>query len=83
MENFFPPLHFHIHVSLFYYYYYFAFFKGLHQWYMKGPRLGVKSELQLLIYTTATAMWDLSRVCALHHSSWQCQILNSLNEARD
>ena len=26
---------------------------------------------------------DLSCVCDLHHSSWQCQILNTLNEARD
>ena len=26
---------------------------------------------------------DLSHVCYLHHSSWQCQILNPLNEARD
>ena len=34
-------------------------------------------------HTTATAMQDLSRVGDLHHSSWQCQILNPLNEARD
>ena len=27
---------------------------------MEVPRLGVKSELQLPAYTTATAMWDLS-----------------------
>ena len=27
---------------------------------MEVPRLGVKSELQLWVYTTATAMWDLS-----------------------
>ena len=26
---------------------------------------------------------DLSNVCNLHHSSWQCQILNPLSEARD
>ena len=30
----------------------------------------VKLELQLLAYTTATATWDLSYVCDLHHSSW-------------
>ena len=29
------------------------------------------------------AMWDLSLVCDLHHSSWQCQILNPLSYARD
>ena len=32
-------------------------------------------------YTTATAMWDLSHICNLHHSSQQCQILNPLSEA--
>ena len=47
------------------------------------PRLGVQSELQLLAYTIATAMRDLSHICSLHHSSRQCQILNLLSEARD
>ena len=28
---------------------------------------GVESELQLLVYTTATATWDLNSVCDLHH----------------
>ena len=32
---------------------------------------------------TATATPDPSHVCNLHESSWQCQILNPLNEARD
>ena len=32
---------------------------------------------------TATATQDPSRVCNLHHSSQQCQNLNSLREARD
>ena len=50
---------------------------------MKVPRLGVKVELQLLAYTTATAMWDLSYACDQHHSSQQCQILKPLSEARD
>ena len=31
-------------------------------------RPGVQSKLQLLAYTTATAMWDLSRIYNLHHS---------------
>ena len=47
------------------------------------PRLGVKSELQLLVYPTATAMADLGQICDLHHSSQQYQILNPLSEARD
>ena len=33
--------------------------------------------------TTAPAMQDLSRVCELHHSSWQGQILNPLSKARN
>ena len=53
-----------------------------HPQHMEVPRLGVESELQLPAYTTDTAMWDLSFVCALHQSSRQCWILNSLSEAR-
>jgi len=49
---------------------------------MEVPKLGVKSELQLLAYTTATAMWDPSCVWDLHHHSWQCQILDPLSKAR-
>ena len=55
----------------------------LHPRHMKFPRLGGESELQLLAYATATAMPDLSRICDLHHSTWQRQILNPLSEARD
>ena len=51
-------------------------------WHTVVPRLGVKLELQLPAYTTAIATPDLSNVCDLHHSSWQCQILNPLSEAR-
>ena len=47
------------------------------------PRLGVELELQLLVYTTATAAWDPSRICDLCYSSWQCQILNPLSTAWD
>ena len=32
-------------------------------WHMEVPRLGVKLELQLLAYTTATAMQDPSYIC--------------------
>ena len=49
---------------------------------MEVPRLGVKLELQLLAYTTATATLGPSQVCDLHHSS-QFQILNPLSEVRD
>ena len=50
---------------------------------MEVPRLGLESELQLPAYATAIAMTDLSRICNLHHSSQQWQILNTLSEARD
>ena len=50
---------------------------------MEVPRLGVKLELQLLAYATAPAMPELSRVCDLHHSSWQHWMPNPLSEARD
>ena len=39
---------------------YVYFFLGPHPWNMEVPRLGVQSELQLLVYTTATAMRDSS-----------------------
>ena len=61
----------------------FACFLGSHLWRMETPRLGVKLDLQLPAYTTATAVRDLSCVCDLHPSSQQCQILNPLSEARD
>ena len=50
---------------------------------MEVPGLGVKSELQLPAYTTATAIPDLSHVCDLYHSSLQRQILNPLSRVGD
>ena len=61
----------------------FFFWVFLDPQHMEVPKPGVKSELQLLAYTTATAIWDLSHICKLHHSSWQCWILNPLTEAGD
>ena len=58
-------------------------FLGPHLQHMKVPRLGVKLELQLPAYSTATATWNLSHVFNLHHSSRQCRILKPLSEARD
>ena len=58
-------------------------FLGLRPWHMEVPRLGVQPELQLPAYTPATATPDLSRICDLHHSSGQRQILHPLSEARD
>ena len=51
------------------------FFLGPHLWHMKVSRLGVKLEMQLLAYATATAMPYPSCICNLHHSSWQTRSL--------
>ena len=42
-------------------------------------RIGAAAEA----YTTATAMLGLSHICHLHHTLWQCWILNPLSEGRD
>ena len=47
---------------------------------MKVPSLGIRLELQLPAYTTATAMPDPSLVCNLH-SSQQHWIINPLSKA--
>ena len=66
----------------FFFFFFFAFL-ALIQWHMEVLGLGVEPELQLLAYTPATATPDPSLICDLHHSSWQCQILNPLSKARD
>ena len=72
-------------IVLFYFLFYFILFcfLGPHLQHTEVPRLGVESELQRLVCSTATATQDLSHVFDLHHSSWQPQILNPLSEARD
>ena len=67
-----------LHLSFF-----FSFFGPHPRHIYGGSRLEVKSELQLPAYTIATARQDPSQVCNLHHSSWQCQILNPLSKAKD
>ena len=61
----------------------FFFLLGLHLQHMEVPRLGVKSELHLLAYTTTAATPDLSHICNLYHSSQQHWIFNPLSKARD
>ena len=68
----------HSHVCLFV----FVFFRATPEA-LEVPRLGVKSELQLLAYTRATAMPDPSHICNLCHSSQQCKILNPPGKARN
>ena len=62
---------------------FFLLFLGPHSWHTKVPRLGANSELQLPAYTTATAIWDPSHICDLHHSSQQYWTPNPLSKARD
>ena len=50
---------------------------------MEVPRLGIESELQLAVYTTATATPDPSHICDPCLSLRKLQILNPLSEARD
>ena len=59
---------------------FFFSFLGSHLHHMEVPRLGVKSELQLPAYTTTH---NLSHICDLYCSSWQCRILNPPSKARD
>ena len=59
--------------------FFFFFSFGRHPWHTEVLRLGVESELQLPAYTTTTL--DPSFICDLHHSSWQCWILNPLSDS--
>ena len=43
----------------------FVFFLQPHPQHVEVPRLEVQLDLQLPAYATATAMWDLSRICSL------------------
>ena len=55
--------------------FFFFVFLGLHLQHMEVPRLGVQLETELLAYTTATAMLDLSCICDLCHSFWNARSL--------
>ena len=70
-------------IYVFIYLFIYFCFSGLHLRHIEVPRLGVKSELQLQAYTTATATPDLSHVCDLYHSSQQHWIPNPLSEVKD
>ena len=50
------------------------FFLGPRLWHMEVPRLGVELELWLPTYAIVTETQDLSLICHLHHSSWQCRM---------
>ena len=67
----------------FFFFFFFLCFLWPHPQLMEVSRLGIKLEVQLPAYATATAMRDPSHVCDLHHSSPQCRIPDPLSEARD
>ena len=69
--------------QLFNLFYFIICFLGLHSQHTEVPRPGVELDLQLLAFTTTTATQDLSCICDIHHSSWQCQIPDPLSKARD
>ena len=60
----------------------FHFFLRTHLLLMEDPGLGLKLELQLPTCATATAVLVPSRICDLHLSLRQHQILNLQSEAR-
>ena len=66
-----------------YHIFFFPFFLGPHLQHMEVLSLGIKLEIQLLAYTIASVMWDLSHICDLHHRSWQHQSPDPLSKARD
>ena len=55
-------------LTLIAYGFFFFSFLGLHLQHIEVSRLGVKSEWQLLAYTTATAMPDVNCICDLPHA---------------
>jgi len=67
----FSSFFFFLNFLIYFYFIFCLFFLGLQLRHLEVPRLGVESELQLPGYTIA--MRDPSRICNLHHSSWQCQ----------
>ena len=64
------------------FFFFFCLFRATPAAYGRS-QLGVESELQLPVYTTATTTQDLSHICDLYHSSRQRRIPNPLSEAGD
>jgi len=61
----------------------FCLFRATPTAYGRSQAWGPIGAVAASLYTTATAMPDLSHICDLHHSSRQRQILNPLSKARD
>ena len=67
----------------FFFLFFFCLFRAALMAYGGSQARGCWIRIQLPTYTIAEATRDLSCICNLHHSSWQCCILNALSEARD
>ena len=52
-------------------------------WHIEVSQLGVKSEIQMQAYATATVTLDPSHICDLGCSLWQRRILNPQRKARN
>ena len=70
------------YIFLSFFLFFFLAFLGTHLLHMDVPSLGVKSELWLQGYTTATATPDLSCDYEVHPSLQQLGIHNPLIRAR-
>ena len=60
----------------------FPFFRATLKAYGRSQardQIGAAAE----VLSSATATMDPRCICDLHHSLWQCQVLNPLSEARD
>ena len=55
--------------SIFFFFFFFFFFFVPFLGLLKNSLPGVEMGMHLPAYTTAIALWDLSHVCDLHHSS--------------
>ena len=84
--DYFEPSYFfsdlqHSHFYLFLIYYFFSFYGCTHSiWKIPGQGSNWSWSCQPII---ATATPDPSHVCDLHHSSYQCRILNPPSKVRD
>ena len=67
---------------LFFFFFFFGLFRATSKAH-GGFQTRGQIRVQPLAYPSATAKWNPSCIWNLHHSSGQCQILNSLSEARD
>ena len=59
----------------------FLFFSGLHLWHLEVPSLWGQIRATAASHSHSNPRSEPR--LRLHHSSWQCKILNPLSEARD